>query len=374
MSRGPDGAENAPAGGARGPDTSPEAKAKVTLLGGIPVPENSAIPQYLGGAQTTSPDKSNQAFRALAVRNLEQGKQDGDLLEISPGWTRWTYWLLVAVFFSAFAFSIFGRMHEYSSGQAVVWVTGRVAVTAIAAGTVASIDVMPGQHVLAGTLLARFDTTRESSELERIQREFDLQLVKSLRDPSDANAREILTALRTQRDLAIARVEQLSVRAPKAGFVGDIRIRRGQLLAAGDVVVSLVADDTKYGIVAMLPAQYRPQLVPGMTLRFEVSGYRYAYQEMPITSVSSQIIGPNEVKRYLGQELDDTVKVEGPIVLVEATPPSPTFEVDGQTYHLYHGMAGTAEARIRSEPIILALIPGLRALVYGTHDEAEPRR
>jgi membrane fusion protein (multidrug efflux system) len=160
-------------------------------------------------------------------------------------------------------------------------------------------------------------------------------------------------------------VDQLSVRAPQAGVIGDVRIRSGQLLSVGDVVVTLVGDQTRYSIVAMLPAQYRPQLRPGMSLRFEVNGYRYAYQEMSITSVGTQIIGPNEVKRYLGQQIDDTVKIEGPVVLVEAEPPAPTFEVDGRTFEFYHGMGGVAEARVRSESILLSLLPSLRVIVRG---------
>ncbi len=127
------------------------------------------------------------------------------------------------------------------------------------------------------------------------------------------------------KDLAASRVEQLSVRATQAGVIGDVRIRPGQLLAAGDTVVTLMGEQTKYSIVAMMPAQYRPQLKPGMSLRFEVTGYRYAYQEMTIASVSTQIIGPSEVKRYLGQQIDDTMVITGPVVLVEAVPPSSTF-------------------------------------------------
>ena len=117
----------------------------------------------------------------------------------------------------------------------------------------------------------------------------------------------------------------------------------------------------------MLPAQYRPQLRPGMSMRLEVTGYRYAYQEMTITSVGAEIIGPAEVKRYLGQELDDTFKVEGPVVIVEATPPSASFEVDRQSFNFYHGMNGTAEARVRTESIFLALFPGLRAIFEKPH-------
>jgi membrane fusion protein (multidrug efflux system) len=302
-------------------------------------------------------------FRETAIRNAEGGTGEGDIIRISPDWTRWTYWVLVAFFLSALAYCTFGTIHEYGSGPAVVWVTGRLDVTSTVSGTVTSVEGRPGQRVEAGTPLLRFYSAREEAELSRLQHEFELQLAKSLRDPSDVAAREALTALRTQRDLAVARLDQLVVRAPQAGVIGDVRIRPGQRLAEGDIVVTLLGDRAKSSIVAMLPAQYRPQLQPGMSLRFEVTGYRYAYQEMTISSVGAQIIGPNEVKRYLGHELDDTVEVKGPVVLVEATPSSPTFVVDGQVYPFYHGMNGTAEARVRSERILFALIPGLRALI-----------
>lgn len=306
-------------------------------------------------------------FREEAIQESEQGRSIGDVLRLSPTWTRWAYWLLVALFLAVLAYSVFGNVYEYASGPAVVWVTGKLDVTATVGGTVSAIDVKPGQRVEAGALIARFYAAREQADLDRIQHEFDLQLVKSMRDPADLDARQQLTSLRTQKDLALSHLDQLSVRAPQAGIIADVRIRPGQLLAVGDIVVTLVSESTRYSIVAMLPAQYRPQLKPGMSLRFEVNGYRYAYQEMSITSVSAQIIGPAEVKRYLGQQIDDTVTVEGPVVLVEAAPRTTTFEVDGRTFDFYHGMGGTAEARVRSESIILSLLPSLRVVLRGLY-------
>jgi membrane fusion protein (multidrug efflux system) len=125
----------------------------------------------------------------------------------------------------------------------------------------------------------------------------------------------------------------------------------------------MLGSDTRCSIVAMLPAHYRPQLQPGMSMRFEMTGYRYAYQDMTIESVGAQIIGPNEVQRYLGQEIADTIKIEGPVVLVEARPSSSAFEVDGVRFDMHHGMNGVAEARVRSETILTTLIPGLRAVL-----------
>lgn len=309
---------------------------------------------------------SGTLFRQEAIRHAS-GRDGGDVLRLSPRWTRWAYWLVVGAFVASIAYCAFGSLYEYASGPAVVWVAGRIHVTATTSGTVNAIEVRPGQRVEAGQLLARFYAAPELAELDRIQREFDLQLVKTLRDPSDETARQTLTALRTQKDLAAAHLSQLSVQAPEAGVIGDVRIRPGQRLSAGDIVFTLVGEKRQCSIMAMLPAQYRPQLRPGMSMRFEVTGYRYAYQEMTITSVGAEIIGPGEVKRYLGQEIDDTFKIDGPVVLVEATPSSPTFQVDGQSYDFYHGMNGTAEARVRSESILVALIPGLRVVLEKLH-------
>jgi membrane fusion protein (multidrug efflux system) len=302
-------------------------------------------------------------FREEALRHAARGLGgNGDVLRLSPAWTRWAYWLLVVAFVVGGLYVAIGTVYEYASGPAVIWMSGRNSLTATLAGTVETVEVQAGQRIEAGMVLVRFHSEREISELERLQREFDLQLAKTLRDPLDEAARQSLTALRTQRDLARARVEQLSVRAPQSGIVGNVRIRPGQHLNPGEVVLTMLGNDARCSILAMLPAQYRPQLKPGMSLRFEITGYRYAYQDMTIELVGSQIIGPNEVQRYLGQEIADTITVEGPVVLVEARPHSRTFDVDGARFEMHHGMNGVAEARVRSESLFTALVPGVRTI------------
>lgn len=300
-----------------------------------------------------------QLFRVEAIEHAK-GRPEGDVLRLAPTWTRWAYWLLAACFVTTLVYFVFGTIHEYASGPAVVWISGRVEVTATVTGSVSSIEVEPGQKVEAGQVLVRFTSPVELADVQRIDREFEMQLAKSLLDPSDQTARATLTALRTQREVAAARLDQFSVRAPYAGVIGDVRIRAGQLIEAGHIVLTLLREDHHCSVLVMLPAHYKPQLRPGLSMRFEVSGYRYAYQELRITSVSAQIIGPDEVKRYLGQEIGDTLTVQGPVVLVEAEPSSPYFVVDGQSFNFYHGMNGTAEARVRTERILVSLIPGLR--------------
>ncbi|HEU4407280.1 MAG TPA: HlyD family efflux transporter periplasmic adaptor subunit [Polyangiaceae bacterium] len=309
---------------------------------------------------------ASRIFREQAAR-AAGARPEGDLLRIAPRWTGRAYGLLIAAFAAGAAFCALGTLHEYAAGPAVVWVAGRVQVTALTSGTVDAVEVRPGQRVEAGQPLVRLASVVEAAELARVDREFELQLAKALRDPSDQAARAALTALRTQRDVASARLEQLTVRAPGAGVVGDVRIWPGQLLRAGDVALALEGEGRRCGVLAMLPAHYRPQVHPGMSLRFEVTGYRYAYQDMTVTAVGAQIIGPGEVKRFLGQEIEDTLKLEGPVVLVEAAPSSPTFTVDGRSFEFHHGMNGVAEARVRTESILVSLWPGLRAVFGGGH-------
>lgn len=310
--------------------------------------------------------ETSSLFRKEALRH-SSGRSEGDILRLSSPITQRSYWLLVAAFVIALAYGVFGRIHEYATGPAIVWMTGRTQVTATNAGTVNEIFVRPGQYVEAGHVLAQFHAAVEAAEVARIQREFDLQLVKTLHDPSDQTARETLTTLRAQKDLAVARLEQLTIRAPEAGTIGDVRIHPGQRLSPGDIVVTLSGTNRSCTIMAMLPAHYRPQLEPGMKMSFEVTGYRFAYQEMTITSVSAEIIGPTEVKRHVGPEIGDTFVVTGPVVLVEAVPSSPTFEVGGQAFPYFHGMNGIAEARVRTERIVVTLIPGLRYLLEKLH-------
>jgi membrane fusion protein (multidrug efflux system) len=214
----------------------------------------------------------------------------------------------------------------------------------------------------------KFYEAQEASELERTKHEFELQLIKYLTDPGEQSARQALTGLRAQRDLAIARLEERSVRAPQGGVVSDLRIRSGQLLGPGELILSLVNADSKYYVTALLPGQYRPMLKTGASMRIEVAGFEYCYQDVEIDSVGDGVVGPAEVKRYLGQELADAVPLTGPVVLALAKLPSSSLTCDNKTFNYFNGMNGTAQARVRSASVMLTFLPSLRR-IFGGSDE-----
>jgi membrane fusion protein (multidrug efflux system) len=257
---------------------------------------------------------------------------------------------------------VFGRVSEYASGPAVLRIAGHTELTARAEGTVEEVRVLPGERVGEGQVLVRFYSDTERAEVERMRSEFDLQLVRVLRDPRDEDARAAAAAIRPQLVLAQSRLQQREVTAPHDGTVHDVRIRPGQRLSAGDLVVSLVREDRELELVALLPGRSRPLLAPGMPLRLRVQGYAHAYVDLSIAEVGEEVVGPDAVRRYLGAEVGDAVRVDGPVVMMRAVLPSRTFRSDGREHDLFPGMQGTAEVPVRRESVLLALLPGLRGL------------
>ena len=143
---------------------------------------------------------------------------------------------------------------------------------------------------------------------------------------------------------------------------GEPRWLGVQALLPGESILSLIGEQTRFTLVAMLPGRYRPMLRPGMPIRLELSGFKYEYQNLTIDSVGNEVVGPSEIRRFLGQELADTVSLKEPVVLVTARLPNSTFVAEGKTFSYYEGMQGDADARVRAESVLLTLVPGLKAL------------
>jgi multidrug efflux pump subunit AcrA (membrane-fusion protein) len=311
-------------------------------------------------------DRSLELFReeALAQHTAAQ-VHEGDLLRLSPSWTRWVFRLLLTVLAAALLYVTFGTLNDYAAGPAVVRFAGLTELTATAPGTVREVAVRAGQRVARGDLLVRFHDAEEAAERDRVEREFELRLVDRLRNPGDPAAAQALAGLRAERERAAARLAERIVRAPAAGVVGDVRVRPGQLVAPGQILLSLAggrAGESRPRLAALLPGHYRPLVARGMPLRLALEGYPYSYQHLAVAAVGEEVVGPEEARRYLGPGLADAVPIEGPVVLVFADLPSATFVADGETYRFHDGMWGRAEVKVRSERILEALVPGLKAL------------
>src|SRR5690606_33724943 len=132
-------------------------------------------------------------------------------------------------------------------------------------GSIAEILVVPGQRVRADPVLLRLHAVDALAEYRRIESEFEAQLRNLLRAPGDAGLRQLVGSLRTEKERAAARLEERLIRAPHGGTVSDVRIRQGQALGVGDVVLSLIDDESDLTVIAFMPGGDRPLIGPGMS-------------------------------------------------------------------------------------------------------------
>jgi multidrug resistance efflux pump len=299
-----------------------------------------------------------------AVDQRVPGDLQGVLIRYDRKWTQWAYVLVFIAAVSAFAFCCVFSINEYATGAAVVRVDGKRAVTAPAAGVVESFPVKPGQQVKEGDLVVRLHDADEIAEVKRVRAEYEQQLIRLMLDPSDATAKTALSNLHARRDQAVARLAERRVRAPIPGVISDVRIRPGQHIDSGEVLLGISPAEANVSIVAVVPGDYRPMLSANQSVRFSLDGYSYEYHDLTVESVGDGVVGPSEVKRFLGQEIFDSVHMtQGAKVLITARLASKTFTSEGETYAFYDGLTGTAEIRVREEPIVVTLLPFLKAVL-----------
>jgi biotin carboxyl carrier protein len=311
--------------------------------------------------QVLDEEGAGQLFRVEALAAAEPQRW-GDVVRVSPTWLPWAYRILVVLLLGSAAFMTFGTISTYSTGIAVIRSTARTSVTVHTAGNVNSVAIQPGDHVERDAVIARLDDVDQRAAVERLGREFETQLRNHMTDPNDASADASLRQLRLQLEQARSALDERSIRARSSGTLSDLRVRPGQHVEPGEVAASIVEGGGGLEVIALLPGEDRPQLSPGMQLRLELIGYRYAYQVLTIDSVSSEVIAANEARRILGADVVGDLPLGGSVVVVHGRLAGNEFDVDGQVYRYHDGMLGKAEVRLRSERIVFAIVPGLRRL------------
>jgi membrane fusion protein (multidrug efflux system) len=282
---------------------------------------------------------------------------ESDVIRVSPEWADNVFWVLLGMLgFAVILISVI-RLEEQAEGTGIVRLSGQRDIVALTSSVVESVDVLPGARVEKGDVLARFVRQQDHQALKSTQEQLDRQMASALRDVSDAAKRSALLSLKVQRDEIVAKLEAGVVRAPARGIVSNLRIRPGQAVATGELLASIVSDSTRFSIIAVLPGQYRPKLKPGMPLRLEFEGYHDSLQLITIGQVSNEIVGPTEVKRFLGEEVAETLAMEGAQVLVQAELPGPTFAARGGTFPFHQGLQARVSAVLEERSAWSLILP-----------------
>ena len=62
----------------------------------------------------------SQIFRKTALERVGKPSTKSDVLQLSPAWTRWTYWVLLSVVVSVACYGWVAQVSEYASGPAIL--------------------------------------------------------------------------------------------------------------------------------------------------------------------------------------------------------------------------------------------------------------
>jgi membrane fusion protein (multidrug efflux system) len=303
-------------------------------------------------------------YRPEALDNHRRRGQEGSLTELSPGWVRRTYHVLVVGILVAIVAGILIHVPTYSTGTGVVVFNG-TPVTSPAPGTVDTIYVASGEAVKKGAAVVKLKADKEESDLRQARTELEAALQSYLFDPSDETIRKSLVSAQAAAKRAEDALEQRTVRAPKAGTISDIRIRTGAALQFGDAILSIVEPGTEPELWAYLPGSDRPRLRAGQMLQVELSGYQKTREMAKIYDVGRDIIGAAEARRTFGPELADSLKLaqDGSYVLVKAKLPRRTFRAKGKEYRYHQGMPSKVEVRVEDKRFIVTLLPSLETYI-----------
>jgi biotin carboxyl carrier protein len=303
-------------------------------------------------------------FRPEAVAAYKARKDEGAALRLAPRWAAIVYWVLIALVVIGISYLCFARVNDYAEGPAVVIAEGQQAVTVRAPGTVSEVKVAVGDKVVAGQELVLLYGGTEAADLAATELQFERALVERMQRPDDTGAANGLAQLVAQRDRARHGLAEKTIRAPVSGTIATVRLRAGQPVQAGQEALTIVSGDGGVTLLCFLPASYAPLMKQGLTIRLELDGHPRAYQRTKVASFTTNASGPGAVSQYLGDQLGDTVPVPGAVVLVRGHMEETEFVADKKKLKYRHGMTGKVAVRVRSQRMILSLIPGLKE-VFG---------
>lgn len=174
-----------------------------------------------------------------------------------------------------------------------------VVVSAEMTGKVVQIAFEPGKMVRAGDLLVQQDIAAETAQLRSAEATVALTKVtlerarklftqktssQSEYDNADAQYKQAVA----QADNMRALIAKKTIRAPFTGVLGIRLVNLGQILSAGEAIVSLQALDPIF-VNFSLPQQQLARIRPGLSVRVKTDALPGQVIEGTITAINPQV-------------------------------------------------------------------------------------
>lgn len=302
-------------------------------------------------------------FREEAVAEHESGRDFGEAVRISPHWAAVAYWLLFGIVTLVIGLAAICKVGEYAAGPALVVQIDELDITAPLPGVVDRVLVEQGDGVAPGDTLVRLRADDEQSVVNGLQLQLGLSMREQFYGPNNEVAAARVADLQSALNLARTRLRERMVLAPRLGLVQTVRVKSGEAVTPGQVLISMGDRVSRYQLIALLPGRYGPLVEPGQVLRLRLSGYPYSRIESPVEGTLGGVVGPAEARRLLGASLSDAVPITSPVILVRAPLQGSTFKAHDKVHRYCSGLQGVAEVRVGEERLITAMLPWIKSLV-----------
>jgi membrane fusion protein (multidrug efflux system) len=275
-------------------------------------------------------------------------------VHLSPRWVRIAVPAILGMATLLTILAALVHVPSYSRGTVVVTMNGSNVISN-ASGRITKVLVMPGQHVSAGDPLIILDATRERADFEQIDTIYRNQLSTFLFDTTDEAARQSLAGILAQRTSIAGALTAKTIAAPIDGVISTVLVTDSVNL--GEQVATIIPAGSEPSVVAFMPGSDLSRIKKGMLLRLELVGYQGVHEELEITDVGTEIIGPATARKVLGQKLADAVPLPPSIVIVKARLPAASFESAGKTYSYFDGMEAIGEIEVDTKSFLSVVIP-----------------
>ncbi|MBK7538668.1 MAG: hypothetical protein IPI49_25535 [Myxococcales bacterium] len=272
-------------------------------------------------------ESADGMFRTEAML-AQEAPQRGALVRLSPRWVGWTYYLVIGLLVAFAVFVTLAKVSTYSTGPALLRASAKLELVTRTSGNVSRLEVDIGDAVEWGPS-SRGSTMGRSGPRSRARarvRRRAAQPCSSQRTLAPVRGAAATAKLHAAR----AALEEAAGAQPRAQGSSPRSARPGQRVEPGDLVAAMVDGESPLEVIALLPGSDRPQLAAGMTMRVEISGYRYAYQSLLIDSVSAERAGPGRGAPGARAAGEESVSLGGPVVLVRRRLAGAEVAIDGE--------------------------------------------
>lgn len=249
-----------------------------------------------------------QVFREVSLERLSSPEQLDSLMKItSPrGWLAFVAVGLLIV--CGIIWGMYGSLPTKMNGVGVLIVPGGVQnIFSSAQGQVSDVRVTVNDMVNQGDVIARMRQPALLKAIENAQNELDA-LQKSPNPPK--NADDQIRARKENLNELLSEYEKATrIVSPFTGRVLEVKVSRGDTIAAGDSVVTIERIDNKkkrLEAIMYIPVESGKKVIPGMEVQINpisVQREQYGFMLGRVTSVSDFPTTRQGMKVTLGNEV-----------------------------------------------------------------------